>query len=56
MKPDQEKKPMISIPLDIPDVRVLQPEVTPTGDFVITVASTVGRLTLTLRACIWEPA
>lgn len=42
MKPKEEKKPMISIPLDIPDVRVLQTEVAASGDFVITVESTVG--------------
>lgn len=45
MKRDQEKQPMISIPLDIPEVRVLETEVTATGDFVITVESTLGRTT-----------
>jgi len=45
MKLAKEKPPMISIPLDIPEVRVLETEVTATGDFVITVESTVGRAT-----------
>jgi transposase len=41
----EEKKALISIPLDIPDVRVIQTEVTSTGDFVITVESTLGSAT-----------
>lgn len=45
MKLAEEKKPMISIPLDIPEVRVLETEVTATGDFVITVESTLGSTT-----------
>ena len=42
MKLREEKKPMITIPLDLPEVRVLETEVTASGDFVITVESTVG--------------
>ena len=38
----EEKKPIISIPLDIPDVRVLGTEITATGDLIITVESTLG--------------
>ena len=38
----EEKQALISIPLDIPDVRVLETEVSLVGDFVITVESTVG--------------
>ncbi len=38
----EEKRALISIPLDIPAVRVLETEVTPAGDFVITVESTLG--------------
>jgi hypothetical protein len=49
MKLAEEKKPMISIPLDIPEVRVLETEVTATGDFVITVESTLG--STTCRQC-----
>ncbi len=45
MKLAEEKKPMISIPLDIPDVRVLETEVTSSGDFLITVESTLGSTT-----------
>jgi hypothetical protein len=33
-------KPQVTIPLDIPDVRVLGTEITPGGDVVITVEST----------------
>jgi transposase len=33
--------PQISIPLDLPDVRVLQTEMDPTGDYIITVESTL---------------
>ena len=42
MKKFEENKSLISIPLDIPDVRVLKTEVTSTGDFRITVESTLG--------------
>ena len=35
------KQPFISIPLDIPDVRVLQTELTKDGEFILTVASTL---------------
>ena len=42
MKKTEENKSLISIPLDIPDVRVLKTEVTSTGDFRITVESTLG--------------
>ena len=35
------KKPQISFPLDIPDVRVLQTEMNKRGDYVITVESTI---------------
>ena len=42
MKGTEEKKASISIPVDIPDVKVLETEVTATGDFVITVESTLG--------------
>ncbi len=45
MKMTEEKRPMISIPLDIPDVRVLETEITSTGDFLITVESTLGSAT-----------
>lgn len=45
MKPREEKKPLITIPLDLPEVRVLETEVTTSGDFVITVESTVGHTT-----------
>jgi transposase len=45
MKLKEEKKPMITIPLDLPEVRVLETEVTTSGEFVITVESTVGRTT-----------
>lgn len=41
---DQEGKAInaqITIPLDIPDVRVLQIEITPQGEYTITVASTL---------------
>jgi transposase len=33
-------KPQVTIPLDIPDVRVLSTEITPSGDVIITVEST----------------
>ena len=35
------KPPLISIPLDIPDVRVLQTELTKHGELILTVASTI---------------
>jgi len=35
------KHPLISIPLDIPDVRVLQTELTKTGELILTVESTL---------------
>jgi transposase len=35
------KQPLISIPLDISDVRVLQTELTKDGEFILTVESTV---------------
>ena len=38
----ENKKELISIPLDIPEVEVLQTEITSRGDFVITVKSKVG--------------
>ena len=36
------KQPFISIPLDIPDVRVLQTELTKEGEFILTVESTLS--------------
>jgi transposase len=36
------KHPLISIPLDIPDVRVLQTELTKTGELILTVESTLA--------------
>jgi transposase len=36
------KHPLISIPLDIPDVRVLQTELTKDGELILTVASTLS--------------
>jgi len=45
---------MITIPLDLPEVRVLETEVTSSGDFVITVESTVG--STTCRKCGKETA
>jgi transposase len=35
------KHPLISIPLDIPDIRVLQTELTKTGELILTVESTL---------------
>jgi hypothetical protein len=35
------KHPPISIPLDIPDARVLQTELTKDGEFILTVESTL---------------
>jgi transposase len=49
MKMVEEKKPMILIPLDIPDVRVLATEETSTGALVITVESTLD--SATCRRC-----
>jgi len=37
-------KPQVTIPLDIPDVRVLGTEITPSGDVVITVESTKNEI------------
>jgi transposase len=45
MKMNEEKEALISIRLDIPDVRVLETEITSSGDFIITVESTLGRAT-----------
>ncbi|SRR5712691_7232246 len=42
MKGPAEKKASSSIPLDIPDVKVLEPAVTATGDFGLTGESTLG--------------
>lgn len=42
VKKTAENNSLISIPLDIPEVRVLKTEVTASGDFVITVESTLG--------------
>jgi transposase len=39
------KHPLISIPLDIPDVRVLQTEITKDGELILTVESTVTNTT-----------
>lgn len=38
----EEKKPMSTIPLDLPEVQVVETEVTASGDFVIMGESTVG--------------
>jgi transposase len=43
------KPPLISIPLDIPDVRVLQTEITKAGELILTVESTLT--TTTCRRC-----
>lgn len=43
------KHPLISIPLDIPDVRVLQTELTKDGEIILTVESTLT--TTTCRRC-----
>lgn len=43
------KHPLISIPLDIPDVRVLQTELTKDGELILTVESTLT--TATCRRC-----
>lgn len=38
-------QPFISIPLDIPDLRVLQTELTAAGEFILTVESTITSTT-----------
>ncbi len=43
------KHPLISIPLDIPDVRVLQTEISKQGEFILTVESTLP--STTCRRC-----
>jgi transposase len=43
------KPPLISIPLDIPDVRVLQTEITKLGELILTVESTLS--STTCRRC-----
>ena len=43
------KQPFISIPLDIPDVRVLQTDLTQANEFILTVESTLT--TTTCRRC-----
>ena len=43
------KHPLISIPLDIPDVRVLQTELTKDGELILTLESTLT--TTTCRRC-----
>jgi len=43
------KHPLISIPLDIPDVRVLQTEITKAGEFILTVESSLT--STTCRRC-----
>jgi transposase len=43
------KHPLISIPLDIPDVRVLQTELTKAGELILTVESTLN--STTCRRC-----
>jgi hypothetical protein len=43
------KHPLISIPLDIPDLRVLQTELTKDGELILTVESTLT--TTTCRRC-----
>ncbi len=35
------KQPMLSIPLDLPDMRVLKTELTKQGELIITVESTL---------------
>ena len=50
------KQPFISIPLDIPDVQVLQTDLTKAGEFILTVESTLN--STTCRRCgrtITEP-
>jgi transposase len=43
------KQPFVSIPLDIPDVRVLQTDLTQAGEFILTVESTLS--STTCRRC-----
>jgi transposase len=43
------KQPFISVPLDIPDVRVLQTELTKDGELILTVESTLT--STTCRGC-----
>ena len=43
------KHPLISIPLDIPDVRVLQTELTKDGELILTLERTLT--TTTCRRC-----
>src|SRR6476659_10448938 len=43
------KHPLISIPLDIPDVRVLQTEITKQGELILTIESTLT--STTCRRC-----
>src|SRR6185503_5626687 len=43
------KHPLISIPLDVPDVRVLQTELTKEGELILTVESTLT--STTCRRC-----
>lgn len=44
------KQPMVSIPLDLPDVRVVQTELTKNHELIITVESTLETATCsTLR-------
>lgn len=43
------KQPFISIPLDIPDVRVLQTDLTQANEFILTVESTLT--STTCRRC-----
>jgi transposase len=43
------KQPFVSIPLDIPDVRVLQTDLTQAGEFILTVESTLT--STTCRRC-----
>jgi len=47
------KRPMLSIPLDLPDVRVLKTELTNQGELIITVESTLSTVMLVLRAHLW---
>lgn len=42
------KQPLISIPLDIPDLRVLQTDQTKNGEYIVTVESTLGSTTCRL--------
>src|SRR5215216_2575594 len=43
------KQPFVSIPLDIPDVQVLQTDLTKAGEFILTVESTLN--STTCRRC-----